>query len=101
MHNTQITHDAANHSFILHMQDGTEAGRLDYRTGGGRLNAMRTYVDPAHRGKGYATQLLDAFADFARGEGMRIVPICSFVKDEFARHPEKYADVIAPPRVSQ
>lgn len=93
----QIIHEEKDHAFVMRDESGLEIGRLDYRTGGGRLNAMRTFVALQYRHKGYATQLVDALADYARTLQTTIVPICSFVQLVFMRYPDKYADVAAPP----
>lgn len=82
-----------------------EAGRLYIRDDAGiiaRLDFSRaedlalvvssTYVDPGHRGKGLAKALLDALAVKARASGVRIVPLCPYVKHQFMTRDE-YADV--------
>lgn len=91
-----ITHEEAEHAFVLRDESGQEIGRLAYRTGGGRLNAMSTFVQLPYRHQGYGAMLLNALVAYARATGRLIVPICSFVQMEFLRHRDRYADVIAP-----
>lgn len=52
-----------------------------------------TYVPEKLRGQGIAKKLLDFAVGFAREKGMKVVPACSYVRAEFERHPERYADL--------
>lgn len=89
----KITHDVSGRRFVL--SDGEEEiGAIEYREGQGRINAIRTFVQPAYRKHGYATQLLDALVSYARSQNAKIVPVCSFTKEAFAQHPERYQDVM-------
>lgn len=60
----------------------------------GVIIATSTVVDPSLRGQGIAKELLDRLADFARKEGLKIRPQCSYVVKAFERYNE-YEDVIA------
>lgn len=75
---------------------GTEViGRLTWvrRADGARV-ADHTLVPPAIGGRGIAGLLvLDLVAD-ARENGFTIVPQCSYVAAQFARHPE-WAELLA------
>ena len=39
-------------------------------------------------GKGVARALLDFMLEDARKSGFRIIPVCPFVRAQYARHPE-------------
>ena len=54
-----------------------------------------TQVHPSQRGKGLAHRLVEAAVGYARTEGLRIVPVCSYAVADFKRHPE-YANVLDP-----
>lgn len=56
--------------------------------------ADHTVTPPAMRGQGVATALVERLIADARAEGLRIVPLCSFVKAQFDQHPE-WADLRA------
>ena len=81
---------------FLAMENGHNVGKLTYvyvkeKT----IRIDHTLVHPSQRGKGLAHRLVKAAVDYARAEGLSIVPICSFAVADFKRHPE-YADVLAP-----
>ena len=60
--------------------------------GPGVISADHTGVPDAMGGKGVAKALLEAMLDDARQSGFRITPVCSFVRAQYARHPE-WADL--------
>lgn len=51
-----------------------------------------TFVDEAMRGQGMAKKLLDQAADYAREQGYKIEPVCSYAVSAFDRYKE-YDDV--------
>lgn len=53
-----------------------------------------TGVESYFGGKGYGRLLIGAGVDFARREGLKIVPVCSFVRKSFERD-ASLADVMA------
>ncbi|WP_046180242.1 GNAT family N-acetyltransferase [Domibacillus tundrae] len=81
---------------IFYMEkDGQRVAEITYAPAGdGKINANHTYVANELRGGGIAGQLLDALADYAREENLKILPTCSYVVAEFSRG-GKYDDVNA------
>ena len=70
------------------------SGELTYlRKSGGKLIADHTGVDDSLRGTGVGKALVERLVADARSENVKIVPLCSFVKAFFRRHPE-WADVL-------
>jgi predicted GNAT family acetyltransferase len=68
---------------------------ISYRETPGRvLDLDHTYVPPAARGSGIASQLTAHALTFARGGGYQVVPSCPFVAAYIRRHPE-YRDLLA------
>lgn len=53
-----------------------------------------TLVPPHLRGRGLGTELARKGLDWARAQGYRVIPSCSFVKDFLDKNPE-YQDLIA------
>ncbi|TVU14477.1 hypothetical protein EJB05_37948, partial [Eragrostis curvula] len=47
------------------------------------MDVVHTYVPRSKRGQGLAAQLCDAAFAHARGNGMRVVPTCSYVSDTY------------------
>ncbi|WP_227284286.1 GNAT family N-acetyltransferase [Boseongicola sp. H5] len=73
-------------------QDGAEA-ELTYSIASPTLIiADHTGVPDALRGTGAGEALVERLVADARAEGVRIVPLCPFVKSQFRRHPD-WADV--------
>ncbi len=70
--------------------DGELVGVLDYRILGDAISLTRAFTVPAHRGKGYAAQLVEyAVGDIERASERRIVPMCWYVAGWFEAHPER------------
>ena len=51
-------------------------------------------MPPRYRNRGIALRLVEAGIAAARREGIRIVPLCSYVQAQFRRHPD-WADLLA------
>lgn len=56
------------------------------------ISADHTGIPEALNGKGVAKALLDFMLNDAREHGFRIIPICPFVRGQYAKHPE-WADL--------
>ncbi|MGW9113826.1 GNAT family N-acetyltransferase [Microbacterium sp. NPDC055683] len=63
---------------------------LDYRDNGGTVALTRAFTVPTFRGHGYAAIVTErAVAEIeARGD-RRVLPVCWYVADWFAAHPER------------
>ena len=72
----------------------TEAGIAfaNYRKTGDTLAIFHTEVPRALRGRGIGGQLATASLDYIRGQGLKVVPACSFMVDFMRRNPQ-YADL--------
>lgn len=60
----------------------------DYRRDGGLLVLHHTEVPPAFQGHGVAAALVARTLDWARTEGLRVRPTCSYVATYMRRNPE-------------
>ncbi len=58
----------------------------------GMIIADHTGVPDAMRGTGAGKKLVERLVADARAEGVKIVPLCPFVRSQATRHPE-WADV--------
>jgi predicted GNAT family acetyltransferase len=72
--------------------DGHEC-ELDYRLDGKVLTITHTGVPDAVGGRGIAAQLTRAALAYARAEGLKVYPACSYAAVFFRRHAE-YADLL-------
>ncbi|MGE5116955.1 MAG: GNAT family N-acetyltransferase [Betaproteobacteria bacterium] len=68
----------------------------DYRLAGGVLRMTHTGVPSAQRGRGIAAQLVAAALEHARREGLKVDPLCSYVRRYMQRHPQTQ-DLLAAP----
>ena len=88
-----VEHDSSARRFTVAASSGTAV--LAYApAGSGLLELYSTYVPPADRGRGIAARLVQAAVDYARSEGLRIVPSCWYVAQWLRQHPE-HADLVA------
>ena len=68
---------------------GEDKPVLKYRVEGDRMFLESTYTPPMLRGRGYAARLVEAAIRYAEENGLKIVPLCSYVVYYFTKHPEK------------
>jgi uncharacterized protein len=71
-----------------------EAELTFVRTSPTRIDADHTFAPDTMRGTGIAKALVERLVADARAEGVRIVPTCTYVQAQFARHPD-WSDVLA------
>ena len=60
----------------------------DYRLSGGIMRMTHTFVHPSLEGRGIAAQLVQAALQWAREQGCKVDPVCSYVRIYMRRHPE-------------
>jgi len=73
--------------------DGEVAGEIRYRRSPDRIVLVHTEVSPSLEGQGLASRLVAGALDDIRARGLRVVPICPFVRAYIGRHPE-YNDLV-------
>lgn len=83
-----VKHDTHSRRFTSEIDGHT--CRLDYRLHEYDREVMltHTFVPPALRGHGAAAELVKAALDWARDEGLKVVPACSYVRVYMRRHPD-------------
>ena len=82
------------HNETLQRFESTIDGHVnvaDYVLSNGKLVMTHTAVDPSLRGRGVAAVLVERALAFARAEGLKVDPVCSYVQDYLRRHPEHRA----------
>lgn len=80
----RIDHEAGR--FVARVGDAE--AYLVYERGEGVLDVIHTYTPPALRGRDLAAALTRAALAYARAEGLRVVPTCSYTQWFLARYPE-------------
>ena len=71
------------------------AGFSEYKVRPGRLIFTHTIVEPAFEGRGIGSKLVSEELADARGRGLKVTPLCPFVRAYIRRHPE-YEDMVVP-----
>lgn len=74
---------------------GRPAGLSQYLEDDGRRIFFHTEVDDAYEGQGLAAILVARALDDTRASGLRVIPMCPYVKQFVRKHPE-YADLVDP-----
>ena len=81
-----VEHDVAGSRFVIR----TDAGdaELLYGLVGSRIVLQHTEVPPALRAHGLAQVLARTALEYARDQGLGVIPVCPFVRRFLSRHPE-------------
>lgn len=88
----EVRHEEARRRFEL--EEEGETGFLTYTKNGGTIVFTHTIVPPELEGRGIGSRIVAAGLAFARDEGLKVVPQCSFVRGYIERHPE-HRDLLA------
>jgi predicted GNAT family acetyltransferase len=62
----------------------------DYRMQGAVMRIVHAEVPRAAEGRGIAAQVVRAALEHARRHGLRVQPMCSYVRSYMSRHPETH-----------
>lgn len=73
--------------------EGKVAGFSEYRLAPDRIIFTHTEVDPALEGRGIGSDLARGALDDARERGLRVTPLCPFIRSFIGRHPA-YAELV-------
>lgn len=92
MDEQDIRHDEARRRFELETGEGTAI--LTYEREERIVTFTHTIVPQAMEGRGIGSRLARTGLDWARGEGLKVVPRCPFVAAWIERHPD-YRDLLA------
>jgi predicted GNAT family acetyltransferase len=83
---SDVVHVPARSRFELTV-DGAVAV-LTYEEGEQDVALVHTVVPGELEGQGIGSRLVEAAVGWAREQQLEVVPVCSFVQDWLARHPE-------------
>ena len=87
---TDIKHNEQAQRFETTVDDTT--AYLSYQVQGDKLVYDHTIVPSAISGRGIAGDLTKHALDYARDQGKKVIPACSYVASYMQKHPE-YADL--------
>ena len=83
-----VEHDAARNRFAVSIDGHT--GVAEYRCDGDVLRLTHTEVPQALEGRGLAAALVREALAYARREGLKVEPLCSYAAGYMQRHPETH-----------
>jgi len=87
-----VVHNAAASRFEAVVEDGL--CRADYRLAGDVMQLVHTEVPRKLEGRGVAGQVVRGALDYARANGLKVAPVCSYVRAYMRRHKETH-DLLA------
>lgn len=87
----EVTHDTEQHRFAARV-DGSDC-ELDYDLRDGVMTITHTGVPSRIGGRGVAAAMSTQAFEWAKSQGLRIRPACSYAAVFAKRHPE-YADLV-------
>lgn len=90
----EVVHNPSRNRFEA-MVDG-QLCRLEYRLLDGVMNIHHTEVPAALGGRGLGGMLVTAALAYARGNGLKVSPTCSYAREWMKRHPQ-WLDLLATP----
>lgn len=62
--------------------------KLDYLEDGKNFVITHVGVQPEQRGQGLAGRIVQVSLEYAKAQGLRVVPMCSYAAAYIRRHPE-------------
>jgi predicted GNAT family acetyltransferase len=71
------------------LRGGELLGEIRYQSKPGVITLVQTEVTPAGEGQGVGSRLVAGALDDIRARGLRLVPVCPFVRAYLRRHPEQ------------
>lgn len=84
-----FTHETDASRYTLHRGNDL-VSVLDYRDDGRTVAMTRAYTVPTFRGHGYAGEVVErAVAELERAGDRTVIPVCWYVADWFAAHPDR------------
>ena len=90
---TEVTYNENNGYFYVEV-DGNKEAKMTFVFGDDdTMTINHTEVDPGFNGKGFGKKMFDKAVAFAREKGLKIVPLCPFVKSIFDKTSE-FNDVL-------
>ncbi len=88
----QVRNAKGRHRFEL--EAGGHVAFSTYERSGDTITILHTEVPKELGGRGIGTALAHGMLELIRAEGLKVKPLCPFVKAYIGKHPE-YADLVA------
>jgi uncharacterized protein len=81
------------HGAFVITGNGAQIGEMEIAVAPGKITVFHTEVVPEAEGKGIAKKLLSEMVAYARGNKLKVIPLCPYVLAQFKRHSDEYADI--------
>ena len=88
-----VINNTAQHRFEIHV-DGHIAFE-DYALFDGGIAYLHTEVPPELAGRGIASFLIRSILDDAAAKGLKVKPVCPFVRAYIEKHPQYQANTVS------
>jgi uncharacterized protein len=88
----QVTHNEPAHRFEVHV-DG-ETAKLVYRREGDTITFIHTGVPSGIGRHGVGSELVRTGLEYAKSQGLKVIPLCPFAAAYIGSHPE-YLHLVA------
>lgn len=90
--NIEVKHDKENERFVAEVEG--DKAYLSYNIFNDKINFSSTFTPPESRGKGIAKIIVEYAFNYAKGNNLKVIPTCSYVKAYVNRN-DKYKDLLA------
>ncbi|MES1160532.1 MAG: GNAT family N-acetyltransferase [Bacteroidota bacterium] len=92
----QHSHTEKDGSFYVGDLSSPTAQLVYHMAGMEKMIIDHTEVNAIHKGEGIGRQLVLAAVDYARQQGAKVQPLCSFARS-ILKHSKEYEDIYIPP----
>ncbi len=89
--NKEITHNRETRRFEITIEGVT--GYVEYETYTGGIDITHTIVPKQIGGRGIAAELVTEALEYAKENGLKVTPTCSYVRVFFERYSTKYGSL--------
>lgn len=93
MTEVQLQTDSRGHGLFYIEEYGERIAKMFVEIKPHELVAIHTEVDQKAEGRGLAKMLLTAMVKYARDHKLMVIPNCPYVRAQFERRPDEYADI--------
>lgn len=88
----RVIHNEPTHRFEIHIDDETAV--LTYRRAGDTITFIHTRVPNGIGRHGIGSELVRTGLEYAKSQGLKVMPLCPFAAAYIRSHPE-YSDLVA------
>lgn len=74
-------------------KEGVKIGEMIVEINGANMTVYHTEVDEDQSGNGYAGLMLESMVSYVLEHHLKVVPLCTYVRNQFDRHPDQYKDI--------